>query len=166
MQDMLREAVSTVKSCLNGFPALFGKEEPPTGYYCSYCYVRSRAKNCYRHYCSHINSNSQLRGHRTGSRHSGGECGIQQYVFHTPLQSVWLNVMRIPRYMWDFRLFSRTTFVISLDSVFLPCARVYVVWYFIKNILRTSAVSSTNFRSILIFASCVVGTCNILRSTI
>ena len=37
--------------------------------------------------------------------------------------------------------------------------------YFIKNISRTSAVSSTNFRSILIFARCVVGTCNILRST-
>ena len=34
--------------------------------------------------------------------------------------------------------------------------------YFIKNISRTSAVSLTNFRSILIFASCVVGTCNIL----
>ena len=32
----------------------------------------------------------------------------------------------------------------------------------IRNGLRTSAVSSTNFRSILIFASCVVGTCNIL----
>ena len=31
-----------------------------------------------------------------------------------------------------------------------------------ENISRTSAVSSTNFRSILIFASCVVGTCNIL----
>ena len=28
--------------------------------------------------------------------------------------------------------------------------------------LRTSAVSSTNFGSILIFASCVVGTCHIL----
>ena len=28
---------------------------------------------------------------------------------------------------------------------------------FIKNISRTSAVSSTNFRSILIFVSCVVG---------
>ena len=26
-------------------------------------------------------------------------------------------------------------------------------------------MSSTNFRSILIFASCVVGTCNILRRT-
>ena len=35
--------------------------------------------------------------------------------------------------------------------------------YFIKNISRTSAVSSTNFRSILIFASCVVGTCNMCR---
>ena len=34
---------------------------------------------------------------------------------------------------------------------------------FYKNILRTSAVSSTNFGSILIFASCVVGTCNILQ---
>ena len=29
---------------------------------------------------------------------------------------------------------------------------------FIKNILKTPAVSSTNFGSILIFASCVVGT--------
>ena len=34
---------------------------------------------------------------------------------------------------------------------------------FYKNISRTSAVSSTNFWSILIFASCVVGTCNIPR---
>ena len=32
---------------------------------------------------------------------------------------------------------------------------------FYKQISRTSAVSSKNFRSILIFASCVVGTCNI-----
>ena len=39
--------------------------------------------------------------------------------------------------------------------------RVYT--YFIKNIARTSAVSSTNFRSIFIFAICVVGTCNILH---
>ena len=35
---------------------------------------------------------------------------------------------------------------------------VFFTRYFIKNISRTSAVSSTNFRSILIFASCVVGT--------
>ena len=34
--------------------------------------------------------------------------------------------------------------------------RIGIVFY--KNILRTSAVSSTNFGSILIFASCVVGT--------
>ena len=33
---------------------------------------------------------------------------------------------------------------------------------FYTNIPSTSAVSSTNFGSILIFASCVVGTCNIL----
>ena len=33
---------------------------------------------------------------------------------------------------------------------------------FYKNISRTSAVSSTNFGPILIFASCVVGTCDIL----
>ena len=33
---------------------------------------------------------------------------------------------------------------------------------FYEHISRTSAVSSTNFGSILIFASCVVGTCNIL----
>ena len=32
-----------------------------------------------------------------------------------------------------------------------------------KKNLKTSAVSSTNFGSILVFASCVVGTCNILR---
>ena len=37
--------------------------------------------------------------------------------------------------------------------------KVSVHVYFIKNISRTSAVSSTNFGSILIFASCVVGTC-------
>ena len=36
------------------------------------------------------------------------------------------------------------------------------IFYF-KNILRTSAVSSMNFRSILIFASCVVDTGNILN---
>ena len=35
-------------------------------------------------------------------------------------------------------------------------------YYFIKNISRTSAVSSTDFRSILIFVSCAVGTYNIL----
>ena len=35
---------------------------------------------------------------------------------------------------------------------------------FYKKKLRTSAVSSTNFRSILIFASCVVSTCNILHT--
>ena len=34
--------------------------------------------------------------------------------------------------------------------------------YSTRNISSTSAVSSTNFRSILIFASCFVGTCNIL----
>ena len=33
---------------------------------------------------------------------------------------------------------------------------------FYKSTLRTPAVSSTNFGSILIVASCVVGTCNIL----
>ena len=32
----------------------------------------------------------------------------------------------------------------------------------LEYILRTSAVSLTNFESILIFASCVVGTCNIV----
>ena len=42
---------------------------------------------------------------------------------------------------------------------FFHNGRGYIV---IKYISRTSAVSSTNFRSILIFASCVVGTCNIL----
>ena len=31
-----------------------------------------------------------------------------------------------------------------------------------KTVLRTSAVSSTNFGSILIFASCIVDTCNVL----
>ena len=44
--------------------------------------------------------------------------------------------------------------------------RLTVVWitYIVlsKNISRTSAVSSTNLGSTLIFASCVVGTCNIL----
>ena len=33
---------------------------------------------------------------------------------------------------------------------------------FYTYISRTSAVSSTNFGSMLIFASCVVGTCNVL----
>ena len=37
-----------------------------------------------------------------------------------------------------------------------------VPWGFYNNISRTSAVSSTNFGSILIFASCAVGACNIL----
>ena len=55
----------------------------------------------------------------------------------------------------------------SLPTLFLCASRfLHIVHdhgtYFIKNILRTSAVSSTNFRSILVFASCVVGTCNIL----
>ena len=36
------------------------------------------------------------------------------------------------------------------------------VLVFINKKIRTSAVSSTNYGSILIFASCVVGTCNIL----
>ena len=44
-----------------------------------------------------------------------------------------------------------------VDSLYI---RVYT--YFLENISRTSAVSSTNFRSIFIFASCVVGACNIL----
>ena len=35
-----------------------------------------------------------------------------------------------------------------------PSLRVIILFY--RNILRTSAVSSTNFGSILIFASCVV----------
>ena len=35
--------------------------------------------------------------------------------------------------------------------------------YFVRNNSRTSAVSSTNFRSTLIFASCVVGPWNILN---
>ena len=52
------------------------------------------------------------------------------------------------------------------------CAPVYTnsdlvlaeeIHHGIKHILRTSAVSSTNFGSILIFASCVVGTFNILN---
>ena len=55
--------------------------------------------------------------------------------------------------------------------LFLPLARYHLrewppcffaILSYDKNISRTSAVSSTNFRSILIFASCVVGTCNIL----
>ena len=58
----------------------------------------------------------------------------------------------------------------------IPCGWVFSWWegsysfvskiytrcmYFLMNIFRTSAVSSTNFGSILIFASCVVGTCYI-----
>ena len=39
---------------------------------------------------------------------------------------------------------------------------IYSVLLFYKNISRTTAASSTNFGSILIFASCVVGNCNIL----
>ena len=34
--------------------------------------------------------------------------------------------------------------------------------HYLKSKLRTSAVSSTNLGSILIFSTCVVGTCNIL----
>ena len=49
--------------------------------------------------------------------------------------------------------------VILRSRVLLGVSSYY---YFITNISRTSAVSSTNFRSILIFASCVVGTRNIL----
>ena len=40
------------------------------------------------------------------------------------------------------------------------CAQEKVPTNFMKSISRMSAVSSTNFRSILIFASLVVGTCN------
>ena len=39
---------------------------------------------------------------------------------------------------------------------------VFLTSQFYRSILRTSAVSSTNLGSILIFGSCVVGTCNIL----
>ena len=49
---------------------------------------------------------------------------------------------------------TRKRFVFEIES--------NAVVYLIKNISRTSVVSSANFRSILIFASCVVGTCNIL----
>ena len=66
----------------------------------------------------------------------------------------------------------------SALSCILPCASVagsisrprsgalvtiqYDISLFYNNISRTSAVSSTNFGSILIFASCIVGTRNIL----
>ena len=43
----------------------------------------------------------------------------------------------------------------------LPCNTTSVCIFY-KHISRTSAMSSTNFGSILIFACCVVGTCNIL----
>ena len=43
-----------------------------------------------------------------------------------------------------------------------PSGSCNVVHVFYKNISRTSAVSSTNFGSILIFACCVVDACNIL----
>ena len=40
--------------------------------------------------------------------------------------------------------------------------RAYFNELFYKHIFRTSALSSTNIASILIFSSCVIGTCNIL----
>ena len=46
----------------------------------------------------------------------------------------------------------------KLRSAPKNCLKLFIY----KNISRTSAVSSTNFGSIPIFASCVVGTCNIL----
>ena len=62
---------------------------------------------------------------------------------------------------------------VFVRSVCFPSSVSQIIWfvkfstrytYFIENISRTSAVSSTNIRSIFIFASCVVGTCNILFS--
>ena len=50
---------------------------------------------------------------------------------------------------------------ILMARYLLSSGMSFVLLY--KKKLRTSAVSSTNFRSILIFASCVVGTCNILQ---
>ena len=66
-----------------------------------------------------------------------------------------------------FRLFRRHSSLFFFHRVSLLLSTLHLGWeqlnvHFIKNVLRTSAVSSTNFRSILIFASCVVGTCNIL----
>ena len=55
------------------------------------------------------------------------------------------------------------SFVINICELFFSAIMVGVVFY--KKKLRTSAVRSTNFGSILIIASCVfgvIGTCNIL----
>ena len=50
----------------------------------------------------------------------------------------------------------------TMNTVVALNPRLETRWLLHKIISRTSAVSSTNFGSILIFASCVVGTCNIL----
>ena len=49
-----------------------------------------------------------------------------------------------------------------LVCVIKSCSIQKCYYWFYKNISRTSAVSPMNFGSILIFASCVVGTCSIL----
>ena len=43
---------------------------------------------------------------------------------------------------------------------------IYSLLFYQKCFLRTSAVSSMTFGSLLIFASCVVGTCNILCGSV
>ena len=64
--------------------------------------------------------------------------------------------------VYGFMSYSRSPGVLLFfcSHDFLFC--FILLLQYIKNILRTSAVSSANFGSILIFASCVVGTCNVL----
>ena len=80
-----------------------------------------------------------------------------------------LMVLRNDSYIDVQRYLSSVTFFLLCPRYVLRVYNhdnrfLYYVYinYFITNILRTSAVNSTSFGSILIFASCVVGTCNIL----
>ena len=65
-------------------------------------------------------------------------------------------------FMLVFFLYDTVPYQESTTLQTLPHSSSGGQHYFIKNISRTSAVSSTNFRSILIFASCVV--CVYVRS--
>ena len=67
-------------------------------------------------------------------------------------------------YVGEFFLMGGVSFFCSniYVHIYILFLSTIMVLVFYKNSSKTSAVSSTNFGSILIFASCVVGTCNIL----
>ena len=83
------------------------------------------------------------------------------FYIHVPkLQSYVLRVYKKKRsHRVDHGTSQTRIYMVNGMGFCIFCSKVFD---FIKNISRTSAVSSTNFRSIVVFASCVVGTCNIL----